>query len=52
MFRERDSSQEHKNILSTTHKHCHMVGRGITKDNLRPIEMRHLEELCLSAFLK
>lgn len=29
-------------------KHCHAVGRKITKDNFRPRQMRHLEEFgCL-----
>lgn len=42
----------HENANTFWVEYCHMVGRGITKDNWRVTEMRHLEELCLSAFLK
>lgn len=37
-----------QNTLGLAHKHSHVVGRGITKDNFRLRQMRHLEEfVCL-----
>lgn len=38
--------------LTGTQKQCQMAGREITKGNLSAARIRHLEELCLSVFLK